>query len=108
MHTWEQIKYTYDKKKKKLVKVVIGSFRQFPIKLGWAITIHKSQGMTIDHATIDLSENFFQPGMLYTAFSRVRDSSDINIIGGHINSNILKRPSAKVLEIEEELGIKDI
>ncbi|NJS40843.1 hypothetical protein HC766_00355 [Candidatus Gracilibacteria bacterium] len=67
---WEINKYEFNEKNQKLEKVVIGSFTQFPIKLAWAVTIHKSQGQTFDSCIIDMGVGSFVFGQTYVAFSR--------------------------------------
>lgn len=73
--TWENRKYSYNNGR--IVSEVIGTFTQFPIKLAWAITIHKSQGLTFDKAVIDLGRGAFLNGQLYTALSRCRSLEGI-------------------------------
>ncbi|MDB4297378.1 AAA family ATPase [Flavobacteriaceae bacterium] len=66
---WTNIKYTYDKKNQKITEEEIGTFEQFPIRLAWAITVHKSQGLTFNKVIVDLNEAF-APGQTYVALSR--------------------------------------
>ena len=68
--TWKNIRYNYDKEKDRIDEEELGSFSQYPIRLAWAITIHKSQGLTFKKAVIDAGESF-APGQVYVALSRL-------------------------------------
>lgn len=68
--TWENIKYNYNKGEDKIEEEVLGTFSQFPLRLAWAITIHKSQGLTFDRAIIDAGTSF-AAGQVYVALSRL-------------------------------------
>ena len=70
--SWEAVSFEYDKDARKLVKEITGSFVQYPLKLAWAITVHKSQGMSFNKMSLDLSSGMFASGQLYVALSRVR------------------------------------
>lgn len=66
---WDNIRYSLNKNTRQLDEEVLGSFTQFPLRLAWAITIHKSQGLTFEKAIID-AEAAFAPGQVYVALSR--------------------------------------
>lgn len=75
-YTWENIRYVLDKETKEIDQKVLGTFQQYPIKLAWAVTIHKSQGLTFERAILDL-EDTFAAGQLYVALSRLTSLSGL-------------------------------
>ncbi|RZT59708.1 PIF1-like helicase [Microcella alkaliphila] len=78
--TWEKFRYTYSSAQKRVTKDVIGEFTQFPLRLAWAVTIHKSQGQTYDSAIIDLGPRAFAPGQTYVALSRIRSLEGLHLV----------------------------
>ena len=79
---WATIQYVIDEETETVKEEESGSYTQYPLMLAWAVTIHKSQGKTLEHVEIDLGRGAFAPGQLYVALSRCR----------HFENIVLKRP----------------
>ena len=94
---WEKKKYYLDKKKIK--EKVIGTFYQYPIKVAWAITIHKSQGQNFKKVIIDLDTGAFATGQLYVALSRCTIYKGI-----YLRSPIIRNDVKCDYRIKEYLG----
>jgi hypothetical protein len=91
---WEKIRYEYDEGQKTVVKKTIGSFKQFPLRLAWALTIHKSQGMTLDNTFLDLDGGSFAHGQTYVALSRSRSLSGLRLARPLRSSDVIFDPEA--------------
>lgn len=78
-HTWTLYRTTFDTKHKSLAQEKIGSFTQIPLRLAWAVTIHKSQGKTFDRVHIDLGRGAFASGQTYVGLSRARSLEGLTL-----------------------------
>ena len=87
-HRWEDREYTV-KSDGSLGSFPVGSFEQYPLRLGWAVTIHKCQGMSLSNAMIDLGRGMFASGQLYVALSRLRTLEGLGLISKINRSDVI-------------------
>ncbi|TWG87095.1 PIF1-like helicase [Luteimonas sp. J16] len=101
--TWHKYRYVYDYQTRRVEAQEVGTFEQFPLALGWALTIHKSQGMTLDALTLDLGGGAFAEGQTYVALSRARTLDGITLARPISMRDV--RTDPVVVAFYRELGI---
>ncbi len=102
---WYNNRYQYNEIKKEIEEIVLGVFKQLPIKLAWAITIHKSQGLTFRKVAIDLGGGAFAPGMTYVALSRCTSLEGITMSSKLSRRDVIVRP--EVLHFAKRFNNQD-
>lgn len=90
--TWRNVRYRYNEQKKTVEEEELGLFRQFPVKLAWAITVHKSQGLTFSNVVIDLTGGVFAGGQTYVALSRCTSLEGLTLTQPLSRSDVFVRP----------------
>lgn len=89
---WSNVKYSFNEQEKKIEEHEIGTYTQFPLRLAWAITVHKSQGLTFKHVKIDFTGGAFAGGQTYVALSRCTSLEGISLKEPLRHSDIFVRP----------------
>ena len=102
MVEWENTKYVIDDKTKEIKEEVEGTFKQYPLRLAWAITVHKSQGLTFEHAVLDINSSFAH-GQTYVALSRCRTLEGMVLAHPISNSSVITDSSVNAY-IDKELS----
>lgn len=95
LFAWESYQYEFDEEEQQIKPVVNGTFEQFPLMLAWAVTIHKSQGKTLEKVRIDLTGGSFAPGQVYVALSRCTTLEGIELLQPIKNNDIRTDPQVK-------------
>jgi len=96
---WEKNRYTWDGMSNRIGKEIVGEYSQIPLRLAWAVTIHKSQGLTLESAYIDLDRPAFAHGQVYVALSRCRTIEGLSLIRALQPKDIVVHP--RVAEFEQ-------
>ena len=93
--TWESYERVYNRETRRMESKVVGTYMQYPLRLAWAITIHKSQGMTFDRMHLDLTRGTFAPGQAYVALSRMRSLKGLTLSNAIMPHHITQNPEVR-------------
>lgn len=109
--TWQSLKYEWDERNNTITQKIVGTFNQIPLKLGWAVTIHKSQGLTLDSVAID-APNAWDPGQVYVALSRAKTLEGVLLLEkipvSAVKVDEYVQEKYKELFLEEELASNEV
>ena len=97
--TWEKFQYSWDPVRKKLHREIVAEFTQFPLRLAWAVTIHKSQGASYETAIVDLGPRVFSPGQTYVALSRLTALDGLYLIAAAAAERHHRRPRRRAVHV---------
>ena len=100
--TWKNIRYNYNREKDQIEEEELGAFKQYPLRLAWAITIHKSQGLTFDRAIVDAGASF-APGQVYVALSRLTGMEGL-VLRSRIQPHSISTDERVIAFSEKQMG----
>lgn len=104
--TWRNIRYSFNEKENKIDEEELGAFTQYPIRLAWAVTIHKSQGLTFKKAVIDAG-SAFAAGQVYVALSRCVSLEGM-VLRSPIRREVIKTDEAIVAYMQEQPDVQQL
>ncbi|MBI1343480.1 MAG: AAA family ATPase [Terrimonas sp.] len=104
--TWKNIRYAYDREKDRIDEEELGTFRQYPLRLAWAITIHKSQGLTFEKAIIDAGASF-AAGQVYVALSRLTSLKGL-VLYSRIHPNAIHTDERVLRFVQNEMPEEEL
>lgn len=106
LHKWENQRYTLNKETNEIEQKLLGSFEQYPLKLAWAVTVHKSQGLTFEKAILDLSGSFAQ-GQVYVALSRLTSLKGL-VLSSKLPSQGIDIPTSMEAFAASKSGLEEL
>lgn len=106
MEEWKNIRYQFDAEKDRVEEETLGTFSQYPLRLAWAITIHKSQGLTFEKAIIDAGASF-APGQVYVALSRLTTIKGL-VLYSRIHPNAVKTDERVLAFVNREMDKEEL
>lgn len=105
--TWERFRYGVEPTTKTLTREVVAEFTQLPLRLGWAVTVHKAQGQTLDAAVVDLGTRAFSPGQTYVALSRLTSLDGLYLARPLVPGDIIVDPHVRRFMAERRRAAAD-